>query len=110
MDDLKPLSVKHAIEKLTETYQAYFKARPTFPLWREEFQLGLIEALAKDKDRSVAQVEAQMKQENDQKIMGRNTECIRHKNLSVIQLYKQQQLTLTVKSMNAYRKILWWLP
>ena len=43
--------------------------------------MGLIEAVANDKDRSAAQVEAQMKQENDQKLMGRNAKCIRHKNL-----------------------------
>ena len=81
MNDSKPVSVKQANAKLTKAFQAYFKARPTFPLQREEFQLGLIEALAKDKDRSVAQVEVQMKRENDQKIMGRNTKCIHHRNL-----------------------------
>ena len=52
LNNSKPLSVKQANAKLTKAYQSYFKASPTFPLLREEFQLGLIEAVANDKDRS----------------------------------------------------------
>ena len=65
LNDSKTILIEQANAKLTKAYQSYFKARPTFPSLREEFQLGLIKALANDKVRSVAQVEAQMKREND---------------------------------------------
>ena len=66
----KRLTLEQANVKLTKAYQAYFKARPTFSLWRDEFQRRLIKALTIDKDRTIAQIEAQIQQENHQKDMG----------------------------------------
>ena len=80
LDTPKQLILEQAKTKLTNSYQAYFKARQTFPPWREEFQMGLIKALAKDKDRPIAQTEAQMKRENHQQIIGRQAKFICQKN------------------------------
>ena len=34
--------------KLTTAYRAYFHARPNLPKWRDEFEVGLVQALASD--------------------------------------------------------------
>ena len=48
-------------------YRAYFKARPEFPQWEEDFKVGLIEAVAEDTGKTAKQVKAQMKRENTNK-------------------------------------------
>ena len=53
--------LEQADAKLTIAYRAYFKARPEFPQWREEFQIGLIEAVAEDTGRTAKQIKARMK-------------------------------------------------
>ena len=63
--------------KLTIAYQAYFKARPGFPQWREEFQIGLIEAVAEDTGKTAKQVKAQMKRGKHQRVIANNSKCIR---------------------------------
>ena len=60
----KTITLEQAIAKLTLAYQAYFKARPEFPTWRQEFQVGLIKAVAEDAGRTVKQIKARMKREN----------------------------------------------
>ena len=42
------MTLEQAGTKLTMAYRAYFKAQPEFPQWREEFQKGLIEAVAEN--------------------------------------------------------------
>ena len=77
----KTLTIAQACAKLSLAYRAYFKARPQFPKWREEFQVGLIEAVAKDTGRTAQQVKDQMKREKHQRVMGNNSKCIRQKNV-----------------------------
>ena len=66
--------------KLTMAYIAYFKARPEFPRWREEFQIGLIEAVAEDTGQTAKQIKAQTKQGKHQIVMGNNATCIQQQN------------------------------
>ena len=74
------MTLKQADDKLTLAYRAYFKAKPEFPTWREEFQIGLIEAIAEDTGTTVKQIKARMKSEKHQRVMGNNAKCIRQKN------------------------------
>ena len=78
----KSMTLEQADEKLTLAYRAYFKAKPEFPTWREEFQIGLIEAIAEDTGTTVKQIKARMKREKHQRVMGNNAKCIRQKNAS----------------------------
>ena len=77
----KTLTITQAGAKLTMAYQAYFKARLEFPKWREEFQVGLIEAVAKDTGKTAQQVKERMKREKHQRVMGNNYKCIQQKNV-----------------------------
>ena len=67
--------------KLTTVYRVYFKARPEFPQWREEFQIGLIEVVGEDTRQTAKQIKAQMRREKHQQVMGNNTKCIQKKNV-----------------------------
>ena len=49
--------------------------------WREEFQIGSIEAIAEDTGMIVKQIKAQMKREKHQRVMGNNSKWIRQKNV-----------------------------
>ena len=75
----KTITLEQANAKLTLAYQAYFKARPEFPKWRQEFQVGLIEAVAEDTGQTAKQIKAQMKREKHQRVMGNNVKCIQYK-------------------------------
>ena len=72
----KTLTIAQAGAKLTLAYRAYFKAQPEFPKWREEFQVGLIEAVANDTGKTTQQVKDRMKRENHQRVMGNNSKRI----------------------------------
>ena len=76
----KTITLEQANAKLTLVYQAYFKARPEFPKWRQEFQIGLIKAVAEDTGRTVKQIKARIKRVKHQRVMGNNAKCIRQKN------------------------------
>ena len=52
------MTLEQADAKLMMAYQAYFKARPEFHQWREEFQIGLIEVVAEDTGKTANQVKA----------------------------------------------------
>ena len=73
------MTLEQANAKLTLVYQAYFKARPEIPKWREEFQIGLIEAVAEDTGRTVEKIKARMKREKHQCVMGNNDKCVHQK-------------------------------
>ena len=75
------MTIAQAGAKLSLAYRAYYKARPMFPKWREEFQVGLIEAVAKDTGRTVQQVKDRLQREKHQRVMGNNSKCIRQKNI-----------------------------
>ena len=81
LQSTRTLTIAQAGAKLTMAYQAYFKARPEFPKWREEFQVGLIEVVANDTGKTAQQVKDRMKREKHQRIMGNNSKCIRQKNV-----------------------------
>ena len=74
------MTLEQANAKLTMVYRAYFKARPEFEQWREEFQIGLIEAVAEDTVRTLKQIKVRMKREKYQRVMENNSKCIRQKN------------------------------
>ena len=54
-------TLKQADAKITMAYRAYFKAQLEFPQRREEFQVGLIEVVAEDTEKTAKQVKARMK-------------------------------------------------
>ena len=58
------MTIAQADTKLAMAYRAYFKARPEFPKWREEFQIRLIEAVAEDTVKTAKQIKVQMKRKN----------------------------------------------
>ena len=60
--------LEQADAKLTMAYRAYFKAQPEFLRWREEFQIGLIEAVVEDTGQIVKQIKVQIKQEKHQEL------------------------------------------
>lgn len=60
----KRMSYETVQRKLTAPYKAYNLAKPNLPKWREEFQVGLVQALASEKDRSTKLITSQMKREN----------------------------------------------
>ena len=66
----KTMMLEQANTKLTMVYRAYFKVRPEFPQWREEFQIRLIEAVTEDTGRMAKQIKARMKREKHQRVMG----------------------------------------
>ena len=47
------MALEHADTKLTMDYRVYFKGRPEFLSWKEEFRIGLIEAKSEDKGQTV---------------------------------------------------------
>ena len=57
----RDMSLEQTEGMLAMVYQVYFKAGPNLPKWREKFQLGLVHALAEDKEKSPAIIKAQMK-------------------------------------------------
>ena len=54
------MTFEQADAKLMMAYRAYFKARPELPPWREQFQIGLIEALAEYKGQTVTQIKVRI--------------------------------------------------
>ena len=48
---------------------------------REEFQTGLIEAVAEDTGKTAKQIKAKIKREKHQCVMGNNSKCIQQKNV-----------------------------
>ena len=51
--------------KLTTPYRGYFHTRPNLSKWRDEFYVGLVQALASDWDKSPKVIIDQMKRENN---------------------------------------------
>ena len=72
----KTMTLEQADAKLAMAYRAYFKTQPEFSQWRQEFQIGLIEAVAEDTGQTAKQIKVQMKQEKHLRVMRNNAECI----------------------------------
>ena len=67
------MTLEQADAKLTIADRVYFNSQPEFPQWREEFQIGLIEAVPEDTAKTAKQVKAQMNREKYQRVMGNNS-------------------------------------
>ena len=97
------MTLEQANAKLTLAYRAYFKARPEFPKWREEFQIGLIEAVAEDTGRTAKQIKAIMEREKHQRVMGNNAKYIRKKTHMIL-FFGQRPPMIMGKLLNVKMK------
>lgn len=97
----KRMTEETAKHKLKTAYQAYFHARPNLPKWREEFQVGLVQALASDWDKSPKVILALI-------YNGGKSPEIFDKRIRKPKSYGQQQPIATARSTNTSMKRTWW--
>ena len=103
----KQMTEETVQHKLTTALQVFFQPRPDLPKWREEFQVGLVQTLVSDQDKSPIVIMAQMKGEKHQRTVGKNPEIF-DKRMRKTQSYGQQQPIATARYINAPIKRIWW--